>query len=67
MQIYTCINDLISTVSDGYSETDVLYVWTKGANKSIQISPDATLSQFDIIGIPAGNMTRNDIGLGRQV
>jgi hypothetical protein len=51
-------------ISDGYNENDVLYVWTKGANKSIKIAADATLSQFDIIGIPAGNMTRYEIGLG---
>ncbi|KAK2169071.1 hypothetical protein LSH36_12g07036 [Paralvinella palmiformis] len=50
--------------SHGYSENDLLYIWTKGANNSIKIAADTTLSQFDIVGIPAGNMTKYDRGLG---
>ncbi|KAK2169069.1 hypothetical protein LSH36_12g07026 [Paralvinella palmiformis] len=50
--------------SHGYSENELLYIWTKGANNSIKIAADTTLSQFDIVGIPAGNMTKYDRGLG---
>ena len=58
------IQFLVYWLSDGYSENDLLYIWTKGANNSIKIAADTTLSQFDIVGIPAGNMTKYDRGLG---
>lgn len=41
-------------LSDGYGITDVIYKWTYGANKSVKMAPDMTLSQFDLIGIPSG-------------
>ena len=44
-------------LSDGYRTNDVVYVWTHGAAGSIKMAPDMTLSQFDLIGHPAGNTT----------
>ena len=36
---------------------DIQYVWTHGASKSIKMATDMRLSQFDLIGHPAGNET----------
>ncbi len=36
---------------------DLQYVWTHGADRSIKMAPDMRLSQFDLIGFPAGNAT----------
>ncbi|XP_074650714.1 gamma-aminobutyric acid receptor subunit alpha-2-like [Tubulanus polymorphus] len=43
--------------SYGYSTRDVSYRWVFGPEESIKISPDMKLSQFDLIGHPAGNET----------
>ena len=47
----------MNIVSDGYSARDVAYVWTHGNGKSIKMASDMTLSQFDLVGIPANNET----------
>ena len=41
--------------TDGYSEWDVMYIWTYGSKHSIKMAPDMTLSQFDLIGFPHDN------------
>merc|ERR1711953_1110040 len=41
--------------SFGYSESDVLYRWTKG--RGVNIASDMKLSQFDLIQTPTGNAT----------
>lgn len=39
----------------GYTKNDVLYRWN--AARQVAIAPDMKLSQFDLIGTPAGNQT----------
>lgn len=46
-----------TSIADGYSISDVQYIWTHGASKSIKMASDMRLSQFDLIKIPAGNET----------
>ncbi len=42
---------------DGYGLGDIQYKWTHGPSRSIKIASDMRLSQFDLIGHPAGNET----------
>ena len=44
-------------ILDGYTVNELVYHWTHGVNKSIKMATDMTLSQFDLIGFPAGNET----------
>ena len=44
-------------LADGYGTEDVRYIWTHGNDDSIKMASDMTLSQFDLIGFPAGNET----------
>ena len=46
---------LPSFITVGYSESDVLYRWTKG--RGVNIASDMKLSQFDLIQTPTGNAT----------
>ena len=46
---YICSHPL-----DGYDNKEVQYTWTHGEVNSIAMSPDMRLSQFDLIGTPAG-------------
>ena len=48
--------------ADGYGRTDVSYIWTDGAGKSISTAQDMRLSQFDLVGIPSGNYTMKTPG-----
>ena len=49
-------------VVDGYGEDDVLYTWTHGADGSIKMAPDMKLSQYDLVGLSAGNATSMSAG-----
>ena len=49
-------------LTDGYDEQDIVYVWTHGSARSIKMAADMTLSQFDLIGCPAGNATITKFG-----
>ncbi len=51
-----------SSVSDGYDKDDVAYIWTHGVDNSIKMASDMTLSQFDLIGFPAGNESQRKAG-----
>ena len=44
---------------------DLTYSWTYGASNSIKMAPRMSLSQFDLIGFPAGNgtITRHNRGI----
>ncbi len=53
----TLINKHLTFFPDGYGVEDIQYIWTHGAHKSIKMAPDMRLSQFDLIGHPAGNET----------
>ncbi|XP_046372047.1 gamma-aminobutyric acid receptor alpha-like [Haliotis rufescens] len=44
--------------SFGYSHDDVIYIWRYGNKEAISIYPDVTMSQFDIIGLPANNASK---------
>ena len=44
-------------VTDGYDRSDVEYIWTHGPESSITLATGMLLSQFDLIGSPAGNET----------
>ena len=44
----------------------MLYVWTHGPTNSIKMASDMTLSQFDLIGFPAGNETLSQPARGEQ-
>ena len=35
----------------------MVYTWTHGPGNSVKMAPDMRLSQFDLIGFPAGNET----------
>ncbi len=53
------------TISDAYTKDQVVYVWKHGTNRSIKMSDDLRLSQFDLTGTQAGNATVNNrIGKG---
>ena len=54
--IVTPLSQILPLI-DGYGVEDVQYVWTYGALKSIKMASDMRLSQFDLIGHPAGNET----------
>ncbi len=57
----------ILVITDGYGIEDVLYVWTHGPSKSIKMASDMRMSQFDLIGHPAGNLTaKNPQGTSRH-
>lgn len=51
----------------GYGVNDVVYKWTHGADKSINTAADMTLSQFDLIGIPAGSSNETFAQKGQSV
>ena len=59
-------DDCLNIVPDGYSASDVEYVWTHGNGKSIKMASDMTLSQFDLVGIPANNETAKRPG-GKEI
>ena len=40
----------------------MVYVWTHGAEKSIKMAPDMKLSQYDLVGLSAGNTTAMSAG-----
>ena len=42
-------------LADGYGTKDVQYKWTHGLGKSIKISRDMKMSQFDLIAFPQFN------------
>ncbi len=52
----------VVSAADGYGEDDVLYVWTHGADRSIKMAPDMKLSQYDLVGLSAGNTTAMSAG-----
>lgn len=52
--------NVISFYLDGYNDRDVQYIWTHGLLKSIKMAADMRLSQFDLIGFPAGNSSFSD-------
>ena len=54
-------------VVDGYGEDDVLYTWTHGADGSIKMAPDMKLSQYDLVGLSAGNATSMSAGEKQQL
>lgn len=63
------MNSLV-VFADGYNTDDVVYIWTHGPDKSINIANDMTLSQFDLIGYPHTNEnvthTHNNFGQWNQ-
>ncbi|KAK2172085.1 hypothetical protein NP493_994g01006 [Ridgeia piscesae] len=57
----------IRLASHGYGEDDVLYTWTHGADGSIKMAPDMKLSQYDLVGLSAGNATSMSAGQRHSV
>ncbi|XP_074651547.1 gamma-aminobutyric acid receptor subunit alpha-6-like [Tubulanus polymorphus] len=43
--------------SYAYTKEDIAYLWKYGPNKSVKISDDMRLSQFDLSGFPQDNFT----------
>ena len=44
-------------IPDAYTTDQLLYIWKHGAANSIKMSRDMRLSQFDLTGHPANNLT----------
>ena len=42
---------------DAYPQEEIVYLWKHGADESIKMAKDMTLSQFDLIDIPATNFS----------
>ena len=54
---------LLSLPIDAYTTDQLHYIWKHGADRSIKMSKDMRLSQFDLTGHPADNLTvRNRSG-----
>lgn len=46
---------------DGYTTSDIQYLWKYGNQLSVEVVDDVRLAQYDIIGIKTGNHTEKTL------
>lgn len=57
---------LLNSAIDAYTKAEVIYSWTLGKNKSVEVAQDGSrLNQYDLLGHVVGTeIIRSSTGIG---